>query len=82
MAKDQRLAHADRAEAAMQIVMQVRAADAAGLDLDADLPRTGFADRDLVDAEVLFGMDDDGAHGGFSLRGRRRPPSFCVGSIV
>ena len=69
MAQDQRFAHPDRAETAMQVVMQVRAADAAGLDADADVERTEIGRCRLFDAQILFGVDDDCAHGCSPIRG-------------
>ncbi|MNU00566.1 hypothetical protein D3C72_2437260 [compost metagenome] len=63
MAEDQRLAHADRAEAAMEIIVQVRAADSAGLDAHAHVARPELGRRRLLDAQILLGMDNDGPHG-------------------
>ena len=63
MSKRHRLLDPHRAEAAMMVVVQVRAADAAGGDLDAHFVgrrcRIGIA----VDPQVFRGVDDDGAHG-------------------
>ena len=67
MPEDHRLAEPDRAEAAVVEIMQVRPADAAGLDRDLDLAGSGGLGLALLDPEVLRGMDDDGAHG-FSPR--------------
>ena len=61
------LLQAHGAEAAMVVVVQVGAADAAGLDPDADIARAQRRHLDLLDAEVLRSMDDDAAHGLFSL---------------
>ncbi len=63
MAEDHRLAHADRAEATMQIVMQVRAADAAGLDPHAHVARPELRSGRRLDPQILLGMNDDGTHG-------------------
>ena len=63
MAEDHRLAHADRAEAAVVVVVQIGAADAAGLDGDLDLSRPGSLRLALLDAQVLGGMNDNGFHG-------------------
>ena len=68
MAEHHRLPHAHRAEAAMQVVVQVRAADAAGADAHARRrvgPSSGAVD--LLDAQILFGMDDDGERMAASL---------------
>src|SRR5262249_40007437 len=50
------------AEAAMVIVVQVGAADAAIGYSDADLARAGRGVRIAVDPQVLRRMNDDGAH--------------------
>ena len=63
MAEDHRLAQPHGAEAAVVEVVQVGAADAAGLDRDLDLAGAGGLGRALLDAQILRGMDDDGAHG-------------------
>ena len=63
VAEDHRLAQPHGAEAAVVEVVQVGAADAAGLDRDLDLAGAGGLGRALLDAEILGGMDDDGAHG-------------------
>ena len=62
MAQHHRLAQPHRAEAAMLVVVQVGAADAAVADADADLARAGLERRMVLDAEVLRRVDDDGAH--------------------
>ena len=66
MAKDHRLPQPHEAETAMVEVMQVRAADAPGLDPDGDLAGPGRFDRTLFDAEVAGRVDDDAAHEGGS----------------
>ena len=63
VAEDHRLAHADRAEAAVVVVVQIGAADAAGLDGDLDLSGPGSLRLALLDAQVLGGMNDNGFHG-------------------
>ena len=63
VAEDHRLAQPHGAEAAVVEVVQVGAADAAGLDRDLDLAGAGGLGLALLDAEILRGMDDDGAHG-------------------
>src|SRR5262249_18264607 len=54
--------------AAVIIVVQVGAADAAGLDAHLDLVRPERRDRDRLDAQVLGGIQHGGAHGS--------PPGF------
>ena len=78
MAEDHRLAHADRAEAAMQIVVQVRAADAAGLDPHAHVARPELGRGRRLDAQVLLGMDDDGTHGDAPESPREARPAAIV----
>ena len=51
------------AEAAVVVVVQVRAADAARRDADADLVRSRRHDGDVLDPQVLGRVDDDAAHG-------------------
>ncbi|MGX0995178.1 hypothetical protein AB7M38_002470 [Bradyrhizobium diazoefficiens] len=67
MAQRHRLLDAHDAEAAVMVVMQVRAADAAIGDLDADLARAGCRIGIAVDPQVFRGVNDDGAHGLFPL---------------
>ena len=64
MAENQRLLQADRAEPAMLVIMQVRAADAAGLDANFHLAGAGAGSggADRFDAQVMRRMDDGGAH--------------------
>ena len=62
VAWDQRLADADRAEAAVLIIMKVGAADAAVADADVDVARAEGRVVDLADAEVAGAVDDGGAH--------------------
>ncbi len=57
------LAHAHRAKAAMMIVVEIGAADAAVVDADADLMRTGLAGLHVIDTQVMRRMKDDGFHG-------------------
>ena len=63
MTEDHRLAHPHRAEAAMVEIMQIRSADAAGLDGDLDLSRTGRLGFAFLDPKIAGGMNDDGFHG-------------------
>ena len=60
--EDHRLAHPHRAEAAMVEIMQIRSADAAGLDGDLDLSRTGCLGFALLDPQIASRMNDDGFH--------------------
>ena len=52
--EDDRLAHADRAEAAILIVVQVGAADAAGTDRHQHLSAPRIADFVGLDAEIAL----------------------------
>ncbi len=73
-----RLLNAHGAEAAMVIIVQVGAADAAIGDLDADLAGAGHGVGIIVDPQVLRRVDDDGAHGLLPLRNHiaaSMPPS-------
>lgn len=60
--EDHRFAHPHRAEAAVVEVVQVRPANAARLDGDLDLPRSGQLLLMLLDAQIAGGMDDDCLH--------------------
>ena len=62
MPQRHRLSDPDRAESAVMVIMQVRAADAAGGDFYAHFVRTGRGIGNIVDPEVFRGMDDDGSH--------------------
>ena len=62
MAEDHRLAQANRAEAAMQVVMEVGTADAAGADADLDVLRADLGNLGLFDPQIARGMDDGGSH--------------------
>ncbi len=62
--QDHRLAQPHGAEAALLVVMQVRAADAAGADADLHLAGPGRFGRDRLDAQVAGGVDDDSLHSG------------------
>ena len=48
---------------ALEVLVQVRAADAAPRDVHEDLPRTGRGRVDLLDADVLLAVPTGGAHG-------------------
>jgi hypothetical protein len=63
MTEDHRLAHPHGAEAAMVEVVQIRSADAAGLDGYLDLAGGGRLDFAFLDPEVAGCMNDDGFHG-------------------
>ena len=63
MAKHHRLLQADDAKAAMVVIMQVRAANAADADADENLARAGHGHRHGVNAQVLGGVNDGGAGG-------------------
>ena len=63
MPQRHRLLDANDAEAAVMVIVQVGAADAAIGDLDADLARAGRRIRVAVDPQILRGVNDDGAHG-------------------
>ncbi len=66
VAERHRLLDPHRAEAAMVIIMQIGAADAAGCDLDADLTAGRCRIGIIVDPQILRSVNDDGAHGQFS----------------
>src|SRR6266702_3252104 len=57
MAEDHRLPQANRTEAAMLIVMEVGAADAAGANADLDVLRPDGGDLSLLDSQIARGMD-------------------------
>ena len=80
VAEDHRLPQPHRAEAAVAVVVQVRTADAAGREPDADLAGTGRRDLAGLDAQVLGGMNDDRAHGWPHRTGvgRGRPAKCAV----
>jgi hypothetical protein len=59
VAEHHRLLDPHGAEAAMVEIVQVRAADAARLDRDADLVGSGRDRRHGLDPQVLRGVDDD-----------------------
>ena len=61
--EDHRLAHADRPEAAVVVVVQIGATDAASLDGDLDLSGPRSLRLALLDAQVLGGMNDNSFHG-------------------
>jgi hypothetical protein len=63
MAEDHRLAHAHGAEAAMVVIMQVGAADAARLDAHGDLAGAERLDGALLDPQIFRRVDHDRAHG-------------------
>jgi len=65
VAKDDRLSHPDRAEAAVLIVMQVRPADTARADRHQRLAGAGGGDGGGFDPDVGLGMKaaDAGLHG-------------------
>ena len=62
MAEHHRLFHANGAEAAMLVVVQVGAADAAAANADAQLAGAEIGGRYLLDAQVAGGVDDEGFH--------------------
>ena len=68
VARDQRFADADRAEAAVLVVVQVRAADAAVADAHLDVVQPERRDIGLPDSDIPGGMDDYGLHGRLSVR--------------
>src|SRR6185295_8100967 len=53
MTEDHRLLQPHGAEAAVEIVVQVGAANAAGLDAHLDLVRAERRNRDMLDAKIL-----------------------------
>ena len=61
--EDHGLAHPHGAEAAMVEIMQIRSADAAGLDGDLDLSFTCGLRFAFLDPKVAGGVNDDGFHG-------------------
>lgn len=61
--KRHRLLNAHGAEAAMVIIVQVGAADAAIGDLHTDFTGAGRGIGKAVDPQILRRVDDDGAHG-------------------
>ena len=60
--ENHRLAQANAPEAAVEVIMEIRPADAAGLDPDSHVPRAQFRHRHRLDAKIKRGMDDQGAH--------------------
>jgi len=60
--EDHGLAHPHGAEATMVEIMQIRSADAASLDSDLDLARTGRLWFALLDPKIAGRMNDDGFH--------------------
>ena len=60
--EDHRLLQANRSEAAVVVVVQVRTADAAGGQADPDLSGSGRPRFALLDAQIPCLMDDDGSH--------------------
>src|ERR1051325_5457878 len=60
--EDHRFLEAHRAEATVIIIMQVGAADAAGLDPHLDVAEPERWRGDLVDAKILHGMEHGCAH--------------------
>src|SRR6185369_7352585 len=62
VAEDHRLLEPHRAEAAVVVIVQVGAADAARLDAHFDIARAQCRDCNLLDAEILYGMQYCGAH--------------------
>src|SRR5882757_8298184 len=66
-----RLLDPDRAKTAMVIIVQIRTADAAGGDFDADFACARRRVGKAVDPQVFWGVDDDGLHG--------CSPSFVAG---
>src|SRR5882672_4920242 len=63
VAEDHRLLDAHRAKAAMQVVVQVGPADAAGADADFHVTAAHGSNVRLLDPEVAGGVDDGGLHG-------------------
>ena len=83
MAEDHRLLQPDRAETAMVIVVQIRAADAADGERHADFAGSGRSRFRRFDPEVFGVVNDDGAHGAsFFFDIRRCEPSggLCFSS--
>lgn len=70
MAERQGFLHADDTEAAMVIIVQVRAADAAGGHADEDFARLRRCrwQRDVLNPKVMRRVDDDGFHGSLTER--------------
>jgi hypothetical protein len=63
VAEDHRLLQPHSAEAAVEIVVQVRAADAAGLDPHLDIVRAERRQRHGFDPQVFRCVQHGGAHG-------------------
>ena len=63
VAEDHRLLQAHGAEAAMEEIVQVRPAYAAGGDVDTDVALAEIFVRDLLEAEILRRVEDAGFHG-------------------
>ena len=65
MAENHRFSEPDRSEARLMIVVQIRAADAAGTDRDTHLAVTGCCDRVAFDPEIIFVVEaaNPGFHG-------------------
>ena len=72
MAQNHRLPEPDNAEAAMIVVMQIRAANAAGGKPDRNLAWTRLFLGMRLDAQVAGLMNDDCTHGNSSENGVRR----------
>lgn len=79
MAEDHRFAQAHGAEAAIVVVVQVRAADASCGDMDEHLAFTGTGlFRVILKPEVMGCMGDDGAHCKSPQRTDSMPPSTKI----
>jgi hypothetical protein len=63
MAQHHRLLDADGAEAAMLVVVQVRAADAAAAHAHAQLAGAELGGGNFFDAQVAGGVNDECFHG-------------------
>jgi hypothetical protein len=72
VAQNHRLAQPHGAEAAIEIVVEVGAADAAGLDAHLDLAGTEWRGGHRLDAKILGRVQYRGAHD--------RPPGSCPNS--
>src|SRR2546423_15034498 len=62
VAEDHRLLQPHRSEATVEIVMQIGAADAAGLDAHLDVARAKWRRSDLLDAQIFCRMEHRRAH--------------------
>ncbi len=77
MAQHERLAHVEIPDAALEIIGEVRAADAAGGEAQAHLVVSERTLINLLDPQILGGMKHGGAHDHSRCEARIRGPLFC-----